>query len=253
MRTYPHGLDDEILQDDLEIELETVKEVEEEIEEERDGENALLFQALGEANYAVGCYSYAMGDSPEKIKKYFDQALENHFTSLKKGIIIDPFEFLTLLSLSIVRGNKTVGEELAKFPRDRYTNQDVQADELIFTIAELMSAFVRRDENSISRILAANNPETIDTKNIYRYDRMIFFPLLPLLSALQKKEANRFVSAMNERDAEFVRFHKRSNEKNNPEILIDINGLAILALAKERGIVHTLESVYRPVALIKES
>lgn len=249
MREYPHGLEAEILPDDLAIEQATVDDYEGEVENARVEENALLFSGLGTAYHYVACYSYALGESPPKVKELLRKALEHHVTAFKIGIALDPFEFIQLISLAIVLDDREASELFAKQPRSRYTNEDVKADEVVYTVAELISAFVLKDKNTSERILGANNPDTMDAKKIFRYDRMIFFPLLSLLSAIQKKDSNKFTVSMNVRETEFVKFFSRTDEKNDPEALIDLPGLAVLILAKEQGLAVEDKSVYRPKGL----
>lgn len=249
MRDYPHGLDEEILPDDLEIEQETINELEVDLEKASEEENALFFQALGEAYYAVACYGYALGESPSKTKELLAKALEYHFTSFKIGIVYDVFEFINLISLAIVLNEKETLNSLAKTEKSRYTDEDVEADNIVFAVAELLSAFVRKDENTITKIITANNPDSLDSKKIFRYDRMIFFPLLQLLNAIHKTNVNNFATALQTRENEFVRFFSRTDELNDPEALIDMPGLAVTKLAVERGLTFIDSSVYRPAGL----
>lgn len=249
MRDYPHGLDEEILPDDLEIEQETINELKDDLETAKEENNALYFQALGEAYYSVACYGYALGETPTKTRELLVKALEYHFTSFKMGIVLDAYEFITLISLAIVLGEKETSDALAKTERLRYTDDDVETEEIVFVTAELLSAFVLKDGNRISRILSTNNPDSIDSKKIYRYDRLIFFPLLQLLHAIHQKDANKFVSALQTRENEFVRFFSRTDELNDPEALIDISGLAVTKIAAERGVTFIDASVYRPAGL----
>lgn len=249
MREYPHGLDEEILPEDLEVEQETIEELKEDLEQAIEEDDAVLINGLGEAHYFVACYSYALGESPSNIKPFLTKALEYNFLAFRLGIVLDVYEFIQLLSLARVLGNREIAEALARAKRSRYTDNDVEAEEVVFATAELLSALIVRDDETAAKILAANNPETIDAKKIYRYDRMIFFPLLQLLNAIYKNDENKFAAALQNRQKEFVDFFKRSDEKNDPEALIDIPGLAVLILAKQRGLSYTDASVYRPVGL----
>lgn len=250
MRQYPHGLDEEILPEDLEIERETINDYEGEIDEAVAEENALLIKTLGEAYYAVACYRYALGEPAADVKGALRKALEYFFAAFQMEITTDVYEFISLLSLAVVVGDDKTADSLAAANRNQYENENVEAEEIVYTIAALMSALVRRDETTIGEILEANNADEIDTKKIYRYDRMVFFPLLPLLSAIQKRDAGRLAAALKIRDTEWVKFFRRQEQKNDPEALIDMPGLAAAALARARAINFTETSVYRPSDLI---
>jgi hypothetical protein len=250
MRQYPHGLDEEILPEDLEMEQETIEEYEEELAEAVEEENSLFIKGLGEAYYDSACFRYALGEAAANVKGAMRKALEHFFTAFQMGVTTDVYEFIHLLSLALSVGDGETAESLAATERSRYQSANVEAEEIVYTIAALLSAMVMRDETTIAEILEANNPDKIDTKKIYRYDRIIFFPLLPLLIAVQKRDASRLTAAMQTRETEWVRFFSRQEQKNDPEALIDMPGLAVAALARARAINFNDTSVYRPYDLI---
>jgi hypothetical protein len=250
MRQYPHGLDEEILPEDLEMEQETIEEYENELAEAVEEENALFIKGLGEAYYDSACFRYALGEAAADIRSAMLKALEHLFSAFQMGVTTDVYEFIQLLSLAISLGDAETADSLAGAERSRYENKNVEAEEIVYTVAALLSALVRRDETAVAEILEANNPDKIDTKKIYRYDRMIFFPLLPLLAAVQKRDASRLTAAMQTREAEWVKFFSRQEQKNDPEALIDMPGLAVAALAKARALSFNDTSVYRPYDLI---
>ena len=250
MRKYPHGLDEEILPRDLEIEQQKVDEDKPKIKKAIADKRAIFVKALGEEYYSVGAYGYALDKSPTEIKEPLSKALEYHFSAFRMGVVTDVYEFITLLSLAVVLGESEIAKSAAGAKRERYTHPDIEAEEIVFTVAELMSAFVRKDETAIGKILAANNPNEIDTKKIYRYDRMVFFPLLRPMAAIHQKDADGFAAAMRTRQEEFVKFYARSDRKNIPEALIDMPGLAVAAFAKQGGVDYSDTSVYRPYELI---
>ena len=253
MKKYPHRLDEETLPERLEREQAKVVEDEAEIEEAVKNKRAIFVKALGEEYYSVGVYGYALDEAPAKVKTALSKSLEYHFSAFRMGVVTDVYEFLTILSLAVVLGETEIAESAAAARRDRYTNPNIEAEEIVFIVAELLSAFVRKDETAIGKILAANNPDEIDSNKIYKYDRMIFFPLLRLMAAIHRRDDANFTALLKARNDDFAKFYARVNDKNMPEALIDMPGLAVAALAKERGINFTDTSVYRPSELITRS
>ena len=249
IRNYPHGLDEEILPDDFEVEKERADDLEEDLNAEIAEENAIYVDSYAEANYFAACYKYALGESPDNLKPLLAKALENWFLAVRFGIVMDVYEFIRLLALARAVGNREIAEALAKTKRDRYTDPDVEAEEIVFAVAELLAAFIRRDDEAVALVLAENNPATIDEKKIYRYDRMIYFPLLEMMNAIHQGDSAKFAAALEKRQKQFVDFFKRSTEKNDPEALIDMPGLAVAVIARRRDLKFTDSSVYRPSGL----
>lgn len=252
MREYPHGLDEEILPEDLEIEQDIINQLEIHVERGYAERKSSLFRGLGKSYFAVGCCSYALGEAPFKIAEPLRKALEYLYTSFDFGYPQQAYDFIRLLTLAVVLENSEIAGSLARTKQERYTNENVEVEEITFIVAELISAFVRKDEETVGKILAENNPDKIEANKIFRYDRMLYLPLLPLLNAVHKKDSAGFSAALQARETDFVKFFSRAERKNDPDALIDIPGLAITAIARERGLDFTDRSVYRPSELIKE-
>ena len=253
MREYPHGLDEEFLPDDIESARERIDEFEKELKESPDEAGPLMIQYLGKAYYATACYKYALGEAPASIRGTLATAFQHLFSAFETDVLLDVYEFINLISLAVVLGEDKSAKALADTPRDRYTNEGVAADETVFTAAQVMSAFVKRDEDFVARTFSKNNPDTAETKNIYRYDRLLYFPLLRLLNIVHRRDANRLGEAFRTRDGDFVRYWRRADDKNDPDALIDMNGLAITVFARQRALPFSDSSVYRPIELIKET
>lgn len=250
MKKYPHGLDEEILPEDLETEEELITRLVPHAAQGFADRKSALFKGLGKCYYAVGCLSYALDEPLAKTRESLAKALDNLFTAFDFGIPQQAYEFIRLLSLAVVTGNSETAQTLAKTRRDRYTNENVEVEEITFVVAELLSAFVRKDKAAAQKILAENDPAGIEANKIFRLDRMLYLPLLSLLDAVNKRDAAKFGEAMKTREKEFISFYKRTELKNTPDALLDITGLAITVLARNHGINFTDASIYRPSELI---
>jgi hypothetical protein len=250
MKKYPHGLDEETLPEDLELQEEIITRLEPNVEEAYDNRQSFLFKGLGKCYYAVGCCRYALDEPPAKVKESLSKAFETLYTGFDFELPLQAYEFIKLLSLAVVTGNSETAKTLANTKRDRYTNKDVKVEEITFAVAGLISAFVRKDKAAVEKILAENKPDQIESNKIFRFDRMLYLPLLPLLEAVYKNDTAKFAAAMQNREKEFVSFYKRAEIKNDPDALIDMPGLAIIAIARKHGINFASNSVYRPSELI---
>ncbi len=251
MKDYPHGLDEEILPEDLEIEQDIISRLDVHIEQGYAQRKPSLFKGLGKSHYAAGCYNYALDNPINETNDYLSKSLVYFYDSFEMGIPQQAYEFIKLLSLAIVFGNSDIAGSLAYTKRERYTNENVEVDEVVFVVAELLCAFVRQDEKIIARILERNDPDKIDANKIFRYERALYFPLLKLLDAVYKKDSTGFSAALQIRQADFVKFYRRADQKNTPEALIDMPGLAINAIARRRGLHFADNSVYRPSEIIR--
>src|SRR5215204_5038066 len=168
MKQYPHGLDEEILPDDLETEQDIITRLEPYVEQGRVDRKSSLFKGLGKCFYSVGCLSYALDEPAAQVKTSLSKAFDNLYAAFDFGIPQQAYEFIRLLSLAIVTGNSDTAQTLAATPRERYTNENVEVEEVTFVVAEIMSAFIRKDKAAAERILAENRPQNFDTNRIFR-------------------------------------------------------------------------------------
>jgi hypothetical protein len=251
MKEYPHGLDEEILPEDLETQQELIARLEPFLEQAYAEKKSALFKGLGKCSYAAGCCSYALENPSAETNGYLQNALKYLYTAFEFGIPQTAYDFIRLLSLAVVAGNSEIAAELSQTPRKRYTNENVEVEEITFVIAELLSGFVRKDKNAVAGILEKNSFDKIESSKIFRSDRLLYLPLLRLFETIYKKDSNMFAKGLQMRQTDFVKFLTRTDRKNDPDALIDMPGLALAFLAKKHGLSFSDASVYRPYDLIK--
>jgi hypothetical protein len=246
-RSYPHGLDSETLEDDLASDRELIADMREDLAQEPD--NALMQNEIGIAWRSVGCYRYAIGEPGSAIRGDLTTALDLLQRAFTLGMAIDPYDYIQMLALSVVVGSAASRSHLAAADRAAYTNEDVEAGDIVYVAATALAAAVRSDKVALA---AAVKPYAagVVPKRLERYDRLVYFPLIELVRALEAGDSAQFEAALVRREQDFVQFFRRADQKNDPEALIDMPGLALIALARGRKLQVQAPSVYRPLDLL---
>lgn len=247
MRTYPHGTDPERIAENLADESTTVAADDPAVADAVERRNAMFLWMHGESLQAVAAYRYALGEEPAAVRAELERSVALRVRAIELGIVLDPFDFIGVLSLAIVL-QREEARVLASLPRERYTNDDVIADPLLYGLAAILSALVLGDAATAQQL--ASDLAAADITNVHRYDRMLFHPLILLLHAVQGGDAAGVARGFAHRDAELIRFFRRADDPNDPEALLDVPGLAVAMLARQRGMHVADDSVYRPQALL---
>jgi hypothetical protein len=245
-RNYPHGLDVNVLADDLQGDIDLIKDFRNDLIEMPD--NALLVVEVGRAYRSVACFRYAMGETARAALDDLKESITYMSRAFGLGVVTDPYDFIQMIALAVVTGDAQATQFLAHAKRGDYTNEDVEVPAFVFAIAEGLAAAARSDMAALAKALAPY--VAVPPKRLPRYDKLVYWPLLNLLVALNSGDSVAFAEAMQTRELEFVQFFARSDNKNDAEALIDIPGLAVLALARAAGLGAADVSVYRPLELL---
>jgi hypothetical protein len=246
-RSYPHGLDAETIDDQLNADREMIAEMSEELAHEPD--NAMMSGEIGQAYRSVACYRYAKGESASAVRGDLATGLNLMTRGFGLGLVTDPYDFVQMLALSEVLADSGALSALGRAERDSYTNEDVEAGEVVYAVAEAMRAASRADWSAMTAPLApylgASPP-----KRMLRYDKLVYFPLIELFAALEARDGLQFQAALQRREKDFAQFFARADDQNDPEALIDMPGLALVRLALVGGLAVSDASVYRPRELL---
>ncbi len=248
MRTYPHGTDAEAIAENLADESRTVAEDEPNVQDAQARGNAMFLWMHGESLQAVAAYRHALGESPSAWRGELERALRLRYRAIELGVLLDPFDFIGALALATTLRRSGETQALASLPQARYTHDDVIADPIVYGAAAILSAFILGNAAVIGPL--TSELSAADVTNVHRYDRMLFHPLIVLLHAVHENDPAAVTRGFAHRDAELIRFFRRADDRNDPEALLDVPGLAVAALARERGIHAAEDSVYRPLALL---
>ncbi|MDG4595262.1 MAG: Imm49 family immunity protein [Candidatus Contendobacter sp.] len=249
MRAYPHKVDEEILGENRQAAEEFIDQLTPEAPGAELEKNATFFKMLGKEMLSYGIYSYASAEPTSKVIEKLQQANLYFTKAIAFEIIMDPYEYIDYLALAIILTDAPQARHLAAFPRTRYSHEDVEAGEIIYLLSETMGLLLLASKELAERLAAAQ--QELAAKKMTRYDRLIAESLIGLIAAIAARDQNAFNQAVLARQQDFKRAHGHPSERDMPEALLDIPGLALVRLALARGLKYTTQSSYLPVELLQ--
>ena len=249
MRKYPHKVDEELLNEHRTSAEELIRELAPDLPKAETDYNAMFFKILGKEIRDCGIYSYAFEEPFSKAIDQLQQANACFAKAIAFGIVMDPYEYIDYLALAIILTDVDQAKKLAAFPRIRYVNQDVEPGEIIYLLAESMGLLLL-GVNGLTERLAAAQQELV-SKKITRYDRAIAETLITMIEAIANRDQTAFDQVVTARQESFKRAHNHPDERNMPDALLDVSGLALVRIALARGLQCNVQSPYLPVELLQ--
>lgn len=250
MKAYAHTLDADRIAENLASEREALARGDAEIAEHERAGNALFLFMHGESLQTAVAYRYALGEPAAALRDDLTRSLRPRVRAIELGVVVDPFDFTNLLALAISLRRSDETRSLATLDPPRYSNPDVVADPIVFAVALLLKAFAI-DPAALPALSQELDPARGNVAEIYRYDRMLFVPLVELLRAVVARDQIALEAGFARRDEELARFFRRADDPSDPQALLDIRGLAVAALALDRRLRVADDSPYRPLDLLR--
>ncbi len=249
MRKYPHKVDEELLNEHRTSAEELIRELTPNLLKAETNRNAMFFKILGKEIRDCGIYAYAFGEPISKVIERLKQANAYFVKMIEFGIVMDPYEYIDYLALAIILTDADQAKKLAAFPRDRYINEDVEPGEIIYLLGESMGLLLLGNKELTERLTVAR--QELTSKKTTRYDRLIAETLITMIEAIITRDQTAFDQAVTARQEGFKRAHSHPDERNMPDALLDVSGLALVRIALARGLQCNVQSAYLPVELLQ--
>ena len=249
MRAYPHKIDQEILDEHRQSSREMIESSLPGIEEARAQRGAALIQGFGEEmrDWAKLCYAYE--EPLAEIAAKLRQASAHFASALEFDITLDPWEYLQYLTLAVVVRDTSFASRLVNEGRQRYTNPNVDGDELIYLTAEIAADLAAGRATQLQPRISAALTQ-LQSKRIDRLERLYTEGLVRMAAAMAARDQTAFDQALAAHAKDFQKRVDRPGERSRPRSLLDIEGLAFIRFALDRGLQCRLTSPYLPVDLL---
>jgi hypothetical protein len=250
MRSYPHKPKENLIKTFLADDIEDYEEGRLKAEDAAARRNEAFFRRHSELAAEIAAMKYAFEEEWAEIKAWLERSCSAARKAAEFGLPLDPDAYMMYLALALLSANHEFRKELEGFQRSRFTNENVEADEVFYLAAEAMRDVsagridTARDATSagLSRLEAKDGPNR-DAKEAME-------AILLMLAALVHKDEAKLGLAMMARSKEFGGGYSKAAVKNFPGGLLDITGLGLLRLGREKGLNAAAESVYLPSELL---
>jgi hypothetical protein len=195
--------------------------------------------------------AYALEQPAEVAMHYFRETAVCFDEGVGIGAPFDLDDHFDQLELAIVLGDVARVTALCDLPADRHVIEGVSfpaAVEREFeTLAELAVGRVPSAGSSLNRAAAA-----LATKRLPKLLRDDIDSILALQRQILAGNQTALAEAFARRSAAFEAKFRNPAIANSPRSLLDLNGLAHAALARRAGLDVAVDSVYLPLALLRD-
>ena len=248
MRKYPQKIDEEILAENFESTLEFIDDVIGDQQEADEDENAMYFKILGQEYRSAAAFGYALEQAAEGVVKHMEKADACFEKAVDFEILMDPYEYIDHLSMAIVMGNKGLAERLCGFSEQDYASEDVDAGKIIYLLARIEAAIAMGDDEDLGAALAEAQKQ-LGKKNA-KYDKLMTQALVSLARAICENDQKAFDDALAARAKDFARLNAHPDDRESPEALMDIPGMAFIRVGLSKGLKCGIGSVYWPETIL---
>lgn len=250
MRTYPHKPDQENVEFNLRTALEQIRTLTEKFEAAGGkSSNPSFFQILAGAQTATACGLYATEQPIAKVEEYVREASKNLARAIELKVEIDPVEFVDIQAAAVVAGDDNFAALLAQLPRKRYTSEDVDATEIHFLVAEMFSDLILGRDKELTARLAMLKKKLIG-KKVSKEEHLWADTLVSIAAAIGAGQQEALDTALIAREKDYAKTYRSPDEREEPDSLLDLAGLALLRLALRRGLKYSGTSVYLAAELL---
>jgi len=210
------------------------------------GRHAAYYHDASKLAFGLAGLTYALEHPVAETKSFAVYATRYAQREVACDELLDPMTFQRYLSLSVWTYETNFRGRLAGFDRGQFTNPEIAFDDVIYKLAEAMAALARKRpemaaehaESGLKRI-ARGLVSTATVNSVA--------PLLRVAECVAKGDLQGLRGAVSERSTQYLRMASSEASRANPEILIDVVGLAIVRMAAaDYGLSVEPKSLFMP-------
>ncbi len=199
--------------------------------------------------FGLACLAYAFDAPAAEVKSYLVGATRYASRAVACDGLMDPATYQRYLSLAIWTNDTNFRGRLTGLDRGQFTHPGIACDDVVYRLAEATSALARKRqemavecaESGLKRIVRG----LVSTATVNAVA-----PLLQTTHAIGKGDLYALRGAVGERNTYYLRSVSNEAARTNPEVLIDLVGLALVQLAAaDYGLAVDPRSLFVPLGL----
>ncbi len=213
------------------------------------GKKADYYDAGCRLAFGLASLSYALEKPVAEVKSFAVHATRYAHRAVACDGLMDPSTFQRYLALAIWTTDTNFRGRLANFDRAQFTNPDGPPfDDVVYKVTEALADLSRRRPEMAAEHAAAGLKRIarglVATAVVNRTA-----PLLRIAQAIGKGDLYTYRGAISERTTQYLRVASTDATRNDPEMLIDLVGLAFVRIAAaDYGLSVDPKSVFMPVS-----
>lgn len=245
MKPFPHQPEESVLSERLAADRQKFTA----LAADAPGKKAPVYDEASRLAFGLAGLTYAFDEPAAVVKSFAVQAAHLAQRAVACDDLMDPVTFQRYLGLSIWIGDVNFRGRLASFDRGQFTNSEKSFDDVVYRAAEAFAELARR-RPEIAAEFAQSGLKRITRGLVPTPVVNGVAPLLRIAEAMGKGDLYGLRAAVSERSTQYLRAASAEPSRNNPEMLIDVVGLALVRLgADDYGLTVDPKSLYIPVSL----
>lgn len=252
MRKYPHKPNENDLRETWQESLKDYQAYTEKAEAARLSRNENFFKIRCNKIWDLACLTYAFESPGEQVRQLLAVACSCAESAVEFGAKLDPALYMRYLSLAILCQQERFRKSLEEMQRQRYTNPDIESDEVFYLAAEAMASLSAGRAVSAQEI-TGKALARVKGGQVDNVARAVMEPVLLLEAAIANKDTQNFESATAVQYEKFRSSYSQRAARGHPSGLLDVRSLAMLALARQHGLETSISNIYMPRDLIEET
>lgn len=252
MRTYPHKPKEKDLQEIWQEQLDTYQSDTQDVAAAILGRKVNFFKIRCTEAQDLACLSYAFEQSLGQVRQFLAEACGCAEKAVEFGVKLDPVLYMGYLSLAIVSRQSGFRKLLEGLQRQQYTHPEVDCDEIFYLAAEAMAA-LSASQGAAAQELVTKALARARSGEVNKLARSVMEPVLMLEAAIAHEDAQGLVPAIQALYEENRASYSQRAAKSYPSGLLDVRGVALLALARQHGLALPPTNVYMPLELSEET
>lgn len=245
MKPFPHNPDEAALT----ARLAAGKRQFEALAGDAPGKPVAYYTDASRLAFGLTCLSYAFDAPAAEVKSYAVGATRYASRAVACEDLMDPATYQRYLSLAIWTNDTNFRGRLTGFDRSQFTHPDIACDDVVYRLAEATSALARkRQEMAVE--CAETGLKRITRGLVSTAIVNAVAPLLQIAHAMGKGDLYTLRGAVGERNTYYLRSVSNEAARTNPEVPIDLVGLALVRLAAaDYGLAVDPKSLFVPWGL----
>jgi hypothetical protein len=213
------------------------------------GKKADYYDAGSRLAFGLAGLSYVLDQPVADVKLFATHATRYAQRAVACDGLLDPPTFQRYLGLAVWTNDANFRGRLSNFDRAQFTNPDGEPhDDVVYKATEAMAALARRRPEMAAEHAAAGLKRItrglVATAVVNRAA-----PVLRIAEAIGKGDLYGLRGAVSERSTQYLKAASADAGRNDPEMLIDLVGLALVRMAAaDYGLSVDPKSLFIPVA-----
>lgn len=214
------------------------------------GRKAAYYDDASRLAFSLAGLAYAFDQPAAEVKAFAVGATRYAMRAAGCDEAMGPATFERYLALTIWTYDNNFRGRLAGYDRNQFTNPDAPpVDDVVYNSVEAMAALARKRPETAAEY-AASGLKRITRGLVSTPVVNAVAPLLRIAESMGKGDLSGLRGAVSERSTQYLRAASADSARNNPELLIDVVGLALVRLgAADYGLSVDPKSLFIPLTL----